>query len=31
MLLEGGSLEFVMSHKPNKRRGIAAETKPYSR
>ena len=31
MLLEGGTLEFEMSPKPNKRRGIAAQTKPYSR
>ena len=29
-LLEGGTLEFVMASKPNKRRGIAADTKPYS-
>ena len=29
-LLQGGTLEFVMSKNPNKRRGIAAGTKPYS-
>ena len=29
-LLQGGTLEFEMASKPNKRRGIAAETKPYS-
>ena len=29
-LLQGGSVEFVMSKNPNKRRGIAAGTKPYS-
>ena len=29
-LLQGGTLEFVMSKSPNKRRGIAADTKPYS-
>ena len=29
-LLEGGTLEFTMSKTPNKRRGISADTKPYS-
>ena len=29
-LLGGGTLEFVMSAKPNKKRGIAASDKPYS-
>ena len=29
-LTEGGTLEFVMSSKPNKRRGIALTDKPYS-
>ena len=29
-LLAGGILEFVMAKNPNKRRGIAASTKPYS-
>ena len=29
-LLEGGTLVFEMAPKPNKRRGMAADTKPYS-
>jgi predicted alpha-1,2-mannosidase len=29
-LIEGGTLEFTMGSKPNKRRGLAADTKPYS-
>ncbi len=29
-LLEGGTLEFEMAPKPNRRRGITADTKPYS-
>ena len=29
-ILAGGSLEFVMSSKPNKKRGLAPEDKPYS-
>ena len=29
-LLAGGTLEFEMAPKPNKRRGIAPDTKPYS-
>jgi predicted alpha-1,2-mannosidase len=29
-LLEGGTLEFVMSSSPNKHRGLKAEDKPYS-
>ena len=29
-LLQGGTLEFEMARTPNKRRGIAADTKPYS-
>ena len=29
-LLEGGTLEFEMAPKPNKRRGMAADMKPYS-
>ena len=29
-LLNGGTVEFVMSKNPNKRRGIAADAKPYS-
>ena len=29
-ILEGGTIEFVMGKTPNKRRGIAADTKPYS-
>jgi putative alpha-1,2-mannosidase len=29
-LLEGGILEFEMASKPNKRRGLAPDTKPYS-
>lgn len=29
-LMRGGELEFVMSDKPNKRRGIAPGDKPYS-
>ena len=29
-LMEGGVLEFVMSDKPNKKRGIAKADKPYS-
>ena len=29
-LLQGGTLEFEMAKTPNKRRGIAADTKPYS-
>ena len=29
-LMAGGTLEFVMSSKPNKKRGIAASDKPYS-
>ena len=29
-LLEGGTLEYEMAPKPNKRRGIATDTKPYS-
>ena len=29
-LTAGGTLEFVMSSKPNKRRGIAPADKPYS-
>lgn len=29
-LLEGGTLEFRMGAKPNKKRGIAENTKPYS-
>ncbi len=29
-LMRGGELEFVMSDKPNKRRGIALSDKPYS-
>ena len=29
-ILEGGTLEFTMSSKPNKKRGIKAEDKPYS-
>ena len=29
-LLQGGTLEFVMSKTPNKRRGITPDTKPYS-
>ena len=29
-LMAGGTLEFVMSSKPNKKRGLAASDKPYS-
>lgn len=29
-ILDGGSLEFVMSSRPNKKRGIKPEDKPYS-
>ena len=29
-LLEGGTIEFVMSSSPNKHRGLKAEDKPYS-
>ena len=29
-LLNGGTLEFTMSDKPNKRRGTAQSDKPYS-
>ena len=29
-LMAGGELEFVMSSKPNKKRGLAASDKPYS-
>ena len=29
-LLAGGTLEFEMASKPNKRRGVTPETKPYS-
>lgn len=29
-LMEGGTIEFLMSSKPEKRRGIAAQDKPYS-
>ena len=29
-ILEGGTLEFVMSSSPNKHRGLKAEDKPYS-
>ena len=29
-LVGGGTLEFVMSSKPNKKRGLAADDKPYS-
>ena len=29
-LLKGGVWEYVMDSKPNKRRGVAAESKPYS-
>ncbi|MBQ5396790.1 MAG: glycoside hydrolase family 92 protein, partial [Alistipes sp.] len=29
-LVGGGTLEFVMSSTPNKRRGLAASDKPYS-
>ena len=29
-LLQGGTLEFEMARTPAKRRGIAADTKPYS-
>ena len=29
-LLEGGTLEFEMASKPNRRRGVTADTKPYS-
>ena len=29
-LLQGGTLEFTMSKTPNKRRGVSADTKPYS-
>ena len=29
-LLEGGTLEFVMASKPNKKRGLSAADKPYS-
>jgi len=29
-LLAGGTLEFIMSSKPNKKRGLASEDKPYS-
>ena len=29
-LMQGGTLEFEMAKSPNKRRGIAADTKPYS-
>ncbi|MBR4994682.1 MAG: GH92 family glycosyl hydrolase [Alistipes sp.] len=29
-LVSGGTLEFVMSAKPNKRRGLASSDKPYS-
>ncbi len=29
-LTDGGTLEFVMSSKPNKKRALAAEDKPYS-
>jgi hypothetical protein len=30
ILLAGGTLEFEMASKPNKRRGVTPETKPYS-
>ena len=29
-LMAGGTLEFIMDSKPNKKRGLAAEDKPYS-
>lgn len=29
-ILDGGTLEFIMSSKPNKKRGIKSEDKPYS-
>lgn len=29
-LLQGGTIEFTMGRTPNKRRGISADTKPYS-
>ena len=29
-ILAGGTLEFVMSSKPNKKRGLQPEAKPYS-
>ena len=29
-LSQGGTLEFIMSKTPNKRRGISAGSKPYS-
>ena len=29
-ILNGGTLEFIMSSKPNKKRGTSAEEKPYS-
>ena len=29
-LMAGGTLEFVMSSKPNKKRGLATSDKPYS-
>ena len=29
-LMQGGTLEFEMASKPNKRRGITEDTKPYS-
>ena len=29
-LVAGGTLEFIMDSKPNKKRGLAAEDKPYS-
>ncbi|MDE6164495.1 MAG: glycoside hydrolase family 92 protein, partial [Muribaculaceae bacterium] len=29
-LMQGGVLEFEMASSPNKKRGIAPETKPYS-
>ena len=29
-LLQGGTLEFIMTKTPNKRRGTSANAKPYS-